>query len=189
MKAYIWDHRGGGFIMIHPVFWGHDLRVTNLFFFGGGMGWHMLTPQKGKWNFGRVILTLIPAHPIQSKKTYLRGILMLFFKDIQDKPRVWRWCGWEDDLSVPGSHCPYHSIPVHTSCCLHFVETQDWCMRSGGIFPAQMPIPMHRSCMATYPNGQLANLMAGRFSTTIKKTKQMTWRAISQSHSGCMLQS
>ena len=35
MKAYIWDHRGGGFIMIHPVFWGHDLRVTNLFFFGG----------------------------------------------------------------------------------------------------------------------------------------------------------
>ena len=21
--------------MIHPVFWGHDLRVTNLFFFGG----------------------------------------------------------------------------------------------------------------------------------------------------------
>ena len=40
-----------------------------------------------------------------------------------------------------------------------------------GIFPAQMPIPMHRSCMATYPNGQLANLMAGRFSTTIKKNK------------------
>jgi hypothetical protein len=25
--------------------------------------------------------------------------------------------------------------------------------------------------MATYPNGQLANLMAGRFSTTIKKNK------------------
>ena len=111
---HIFGTNGGGFIMIHPVFWGHDLRVTHLFFLvRNGLFQHVDTT-KGKnksWNFGRVISTHIPAHPIQSKKTSRNSDVVF-----QGHPRqaacvavVWLrgWFVSSGQLSIPFHTCPY----------------------------------------------------------------------------------